>query len=542
MDRPLEKVQNTIRLPVYTATQHRPGFYTPGGTPQLWEQAYINCWPQVTKDEVTGEPVICTVKRPGIKDGPVLTATIGSLGTASTMECRANIAISGLTDVFVGAWWDSTASKIYIVQYRPSAATTTKIGEITTATGTDLIFISEITQQVGGTYPAGTPTPAIAVSYQKGDQTLGAGYYAISAGGVFTAASLTAIGSGSFPSNLGTPKVITGPFQQMNGISYIMTLEGTIYASGGSSAVINDITLWNTNSISAASQYPDTALGVYRYKSHIVAFGKDSIEFFNDANLPPPQSPLERMDQAFIKFGAAAPHMVKMIDDTLYWVSFSSTNTIGIWKLDGYTPVKISTKKIDVAISVSMTSPAAMGPQSSLECILLNYKKHLILNIAGFNAYRTVANGDNGTIFSAADTYAITGSKHCAANILAYAIESKIWWGLGIPENETTLVSIMPATSFGQLAATGIATQYLFLSRHNAGTSSGTLLYQVDNFAGDETYLDAVGGGDSPVTAVVQFNTYWFASEKRKRINKAKVITNRVVQTAADTNVYKMYI
>ena len=142
MDRGLEKVQNTIRLPVYTAPQHRPGFANPGGNPQVWEQSYINCWPQVGHDIVTGEPTIATVKRSGLKAGPVVAATIGSLGTITTMECIANISISALTDVFVGAWWDSTASKIYIVQYRPIAGTSVKIGEITSATATDIVFRS----------------------------------------------------------------------------------------------------------------------------------------------------------------------------------------------------------------------------------------------------------------------------------------------------------------------------------------------------------------------------------------------------------------
>src|ERR1700676_5034522 len=277
-DKPLQSQQDSIPIPVWDAPNVR---ISNTGAGLYFEQSYINCYTEVYKAQtVFNAASIAAIKRPGTLATAALTPTIASYGTSDDMVCLANTVVTQLYDIYIAAFFDSNNSKIYIIQYRPIALTSTKIGEITGANINDMVFITEIVD-------GATLLPGIAVSYQKSDKSSGTGYYSISLAGVFTGAAtpqgLNVISSASFPSNLGTPRIITGPFQHMNGHTYIMTLDGFIYESQFT-ATNPDITAWNTNATVTASQYPDRGVGVYRYKHLLIAAGQASMEFWSPDN------------------------------------------------------------------------------------------------------------------------------------------------------------------------------------------------------------------------------------------------------------------
>lgn len=533
MDRPLQPQQDSIRLPLY----QEPEASLPGGDyGGFLGQAYINCFPIVYRNVVTGESEQIVIKRSGTVAIAEPSTTIASFGTASTMVCIANIVMTQLYDVYVGAWFDSTASKIYIIQYRPaSGGNAVKIGEIATTTVNDTVFITEITN-------GDTLVPAIAVSYQKSDKSSGTGYYAVSAGGIMTASSLTAIASGSFPANLGTPRIITGPFQYMNGHSYIMTLDGFIYMAGLTAAGNPDITSWNTLATVTASQYPDGGIGVFRYKNYLLAFGKDSVEFFNDAGDPPPGSTLERTDQAFIKFGAITPRMIQNFDDSIYWVAYGSNDSFGVWQMVGYVPTKISDIKVDTSL-VSTLSQNSDAHYYNMQCVVLGARKHLLLNGIPYVSSADFLNSN------VADTYAITSGSSCRASICAYNLDDKIWWGLNLLNGGGCIAYPRLTTSFNTPAQVGNYRQYMFLAMDlSSGTgdardvSSCRVQYFRQNTAAG-TYIDANPAGavpSCPICVAFSTNTYWFQTERRKRINKLKVVVDGF--TSVDGNVYAMYL
>ncbi len=534
MDRPLQTQQDSIRLALY----QEPETSLPGGSyGSNMGQAYVNCFPIVYKNQITGETDSIVVKRQGCSAVADFTPTIASYGTSDSMTCICNMVITQLYDVYVGAWFDANNSKIYVVQYRPISGTTIKIGEISGCNRHDTLFITEITN-------GDTLLPGIAVSYQKFDKSSGTGYYAVSSAGVMTSSSLTTISHASFPANLGTPRIITGPFQYMNGHSYIMTLDGFIYMSSLTTAQNPDITTWNTLATVTASQYPDGGIGVFRYKHHLLAFGKDSIEFFNDASNPPPGSTLERTDQAFIKFGAVTPRLIQNFDDSIYWIGYGSNDSFGVWKMTGYAPEKISDIKIDQALMDALTS-AADWSWYNMQCAVLGARKHLILN--GITYY-TAANFLTSNV---ADTYPITSSGSCRGNACVYSLDDRVWWGLNIGSAWTN-AGTWPrlATSYGTSAQVGNYRQYMFLEMDLSGdtgseASTCRALYfnQTTQSAGG--YLDsnpssAFGGTSLPITITVSTNTYWFQTERRKRVNKIKAIIEGL--TANDASVYALYI
>ncbi len=536
MDHPLQTQQDSIRLALY----QEPETTLPGGSSgQNLGQTYVNCFPIIYRNQVTGETESIIVKRQGTTAPAAPSPTIASYGTSDTMTCIANTVVTQLYDVYVAAWFDSTSSKIYVIQYRPIAGTTTKIGEISGCSRHDTVFITE------GTH-GDTLLPAVAVSYQKADKSSGTGYYAVSSGGVFTGASLTTISNASFPSNLATPRIITGPFQYMNGHFYIMTLDGFIYMSSLTSAANPDITTWNTLATVTASQYPDGGIGVFRYKHHLLAFGKDSVEFFNDASDPPPGSTLERTDQAFIKFGAVSPRMIQNFDDSIYWVGYGSNNSFGVWKMTGYVPEKISDIRIDQALMNALTSNAELS-WYNMQCIVLGARKHLVLN--GIT-YVTAADFLNSSSYGS-DTYPVTSAGSCRGVASAYSLEDKIWWGLNVGSGWTTAGTwIRPATSYSAPSQIGNYRQYMFLEFNIAGDFGSevsscryTYFNQTTQSGGgyyDSNPSSAFGGTTLPICIVVSTNTYWFQTERRKRVNKIKAIIEGL--TASDASVYALYI
>lgn len=543
MDKPLQKEQDTFRIPAYGLADARLSSTDAG---YILDPNLINCYPIVTKDATTGEARIDVIKRPGSLTINALTPTIVSYGTTARMICLANEVITQLYDVYVAAFFDAASSKIYILQYRPIAATTTKIGEIASANINDLVFITEITN-------GDTLLPAVAISYQKADKSSGTGYYALTTAGVFTTSSLTAIASASFPSNLaGTPRIITGPFQYVDGHTFIMTVDGFIYMAGLTTAGNPDITSWNTNATVVASQYPDRGVGIFRYKQYLAAFGQDSVEFFADASNPPPGSTLERTDQLFIKFGAWTPKMIRNVDDALYWVSYSSVDTTGIWRLGGiglpgYQPQRISTAKEEYWIT---NSGAGGGSQFSLETLILNHELHLLFN--GYKVYSLAFGSGVASVSNAStDTYTISATTDVSANILAYAVTSGMWWGLNLcGQNDSSLACyVMPTTAYPAYTTAGQYQQYTF-KRSEAGVNNNAVgatrpvIFYSNPTAG--TYYDDVPEATMnkilPICVAITFPTVWNETEKRKSMKKVKIICDQITKAAGDTNLYSLYL
>ena len=513
---------------------------------------YVNGWPRIVRDPVLGQVLSARfTKRPGLRRNSTtdFTPTIVSYGNAGKMFCLANIAMTTVDDVCVAAFFDATASKIYIIQYRPNAKTTVKIGELTSCTSSDYIFLTEFMQNVGGTYPAsGALTPGVLISYQKGDRSVGAGYYAVTTSSVFTSSSLTTISSGSFPSNLGTPKVITGQFVQMNGYIYIMTMEGTIYCSGGTAGTLYDCTLWNTNAITVASMNPDWGQGVLRYKNMILALGTDSIEFFADGSLPVPNSPLVRVDQAYCAVGVVNPKMAIQVEDNVYWVASGKAGVVGVYRMDGYQPEKLTTLHEDDALRFAFAAQT-IGNVTSLELLVIHGQKHLAVN--GMY-YRTMLY--YGGYSLATETFAVTPTtSECNPYISCYSIEDKVWWGLSLGND---LASGSIGTSYIKATTNPLARgtnpvwqQYIFVVNTTTASSNATmeptlLKTWAGNSSPAEQYNDdySTGIGDDPVNVVIQFPEAWNVTERRKRINRLALRIPKLVQQSTDTTTdYTLY-
>jgi hypothetical protein len=529
----LKEVHDTIQLPIFSEARDWGG----GSLQQF--QNYINCFPITVQNNVTGSREVQIAKR-----APLTATTLNMFSTTgasvvSTLYPKANITITQLNDVYVCALFDSAASKIYIMQYRPETATVVKIGEIASTNKQDFIHITECQLVDSGTIYAG-----IAVSWTKYDKSSSKGYWARSDGTKFTATTLTEIVAASWPVTLG--KVITGPIQQLNGLFHVMATNGTIYTSGAATGIVNDLTQWNSLTTLLSYQSPDSGIGVYRFKHHLVAFGQDSIEFFNDIGNPSPATPLQRTDQAFIRFGALHSMGVINVEDTLYWISYGTGNTAGLWKLDGYSPVKISGPQEDALLHSAVEVSNQQLSYITLFSLSMNQRKHIGIN--SVPTHSRVELMTSGWGETTTDTYRYYQDLYKGTGgILIYNLTDNLWWSWSVMQNET--IGMYPTASYpGRDNGDAYYEQYVLCSplTETAALNSPSRIYVFGSQANGYYIDDDPDGsvGALPISVVVNLNPLEFNTLKRKRISRASLVFSQVPNwssaDAATANIYSI--
>lgn len=531
MDKSLQAQQDTIRLPLYTEEGFRSDW-------AVFDQTLINCFAEYARDSSTGEGYTVVTKRPGFQ-------TTGFEFTDFSIDDKnakplANMTMTSLYDSCIAAYYYATDNSIYIIEYKPIAQTSTIVGTIAGRNANDRVFLEEC--QLGS---AIAQNPSFTVSLQNANLSSSAGYYAQSSGGVFIGGTLQTITAANFPVTLG--KVITGPILQMNGLFYVATVDGLIYQTFTNFPYDLTATAWNSSlNYFACARYPDQLQGVFRYKHHLIAIGKDSIEFLNDdvdLTGKTTGTSISSTSQAFIKFGAISPKLVINVDDVLYWVSYGTTNTLGIWKLDGYTPVKISTKRQDLALLRDLPGQLT-DPLTCLFAIVIGNKKHLgINNIVMYTMHYV------GSTVDDLETYNFSANT-ASSNIMLYNIEDKTWWGIQIDDGR--IAKLLPTSSFGNTVTINPYKQYVLIyfgpTTNDVGNNK---LFYVKEAVSPGSYYDDVpcvttNGGifsQSPIKVCIQPNSYWFNNEKRKRISRLSLIfANSLTKDSGDSASYKIYV
>lgn len=525
-DPALQDVQQNIRIPLVNVGDSR---LTGGDIGAFWDQLYVNCFPLVAMHPVTGETDFSVSKRPGIDVSGM--AAISSLLTNPTDSVvpLANIGITQLSDVCIGAFFEPTAAVIQIIQYRPFANTFTKLGTISGASAFDKVYFTEAMFTT-------SEVPGIMITWCKFDYSTSKGYFAQSSAGVFAGASLTEITDAAYPSKV-VGEVLVGPMQQLNGYLYAMGRSGKIYQCSNA----YNIVAWSTNRIIETYSYPDKAVGIFRFKHHLVGFSDTTIEFFNDTGARGDggtlSSNLERTEQAFIKFGAISAKYVKNIDDILYWCSSSDTTTTGVWKMDGYTPTKISTYKQDQQLNAALNNLGNLIG-GSLESMSILGQKHIILN--GIHTSVVPYSQTQLTTYPATDDpyFSLNDSTGpLQPNILAYCLDTKCWWHAS-DCSDLQEYAWLPCSYFNRNASNDYSKQYILKVSRNSSLSTcdstfSKYIYILDPATAN--YVDTPSTGiyypEYSVLSCIQTNTIDQNTIVDKYLKKASLVMDTPTQT-----------
>lgn len=105
----------------------------------------------------------------------------------------------------------------------------------------------------------------------------------------------------------------------------------------------------------AADAFADSAVTLAKHHNQVVCFKEYSTEFFYDAAIATPASPLAKIPQQTLTIGCASAASVVQTGQNIIWLSRNQDGGLGIHVLTGAQPQKISTPFVD-RILASMES------------------------------------------------------------------------------------------------------------------------------------------------------------------------------------------
>lgn len=125
---------------------------------------------------------------------------------------------------------------------------------------------------------------------------------------------------------------------------FVQAITGEIYNSDN-----GDITSWGALNFITPEKEPSNAVAIAKSLNFLVAFKQWDTEFFHDAGLAPPGSPLAVVSSAYLKLGCAHADSIIEFDGGVIFMSKRDNlqRSREIHILSGLTPTKISTPEVD---------------------------------------------------------------------------------------------------------------------------------------------------------------------------------------------------
>ena len=93
---------------------------------------------------------------------------------------------------------------------------------------------------------------------------------------------------------------------------------------------------------------PDNIVALAVDHREVWLFGTDTVEVFYNSGAV--NFPLDRISGAFIEAGCLAPYSIAKLDNSLIWLGSDSRGRGLIFRVNGYTPIRISTHTVESAI------------------------------------------------------------------------------------------------------------------------------------------------------------------------------------------------
>lgn len=128
----------------------------------------------------------------------------------------------------------------------------------------------------------------------------------------------------------------------LDGYFFVMDPQGRIWNSA-----INDPGTWTALGFLSMQNEPNGGVAIAKLATFVIGFGVWTIEFFFDNANAAPASPLSPQITLPIQTGCAAGESVVDMQSTLVWIGQTRHEAQGVYKFDGYNPVRISTPFVD---------------------------------------------------------------------------------------------------------------------------------------------------------------------------------------------------
>jgi hypothetical protein len=122
---------------------------------------------------------------------------------------------------------------------------------------------------------------------------------------------------------------------------------------------LNDFTSVDALDFSSADGAPDNTVAVFVDHRELILFGDRTFEvFYNSGNA---DFPFERVQGAVGEIGCCAPHSPARMNNSVYWLGGGKEGWGIVFKMNQYTPERVSDHSVETAISRYTTVSDAFG-------------------------------------------------------------------------------------------------------------------------------------------------------------------------------------
>ena len=130
----------------------------------------------------------------------------------------------------------------------------------------------------------------------------------------------------------------------LNDYMFVQDVDGPIYNSDN-----GDVTAWNALAFITPEREPSNPVAIAKSLNYVTAFKEWDTEFFYDAAVAAPASPLLPVAEAYLKLGCASPYSIVEFDGGIVFMSKRDQlqRSREIHVLNGLTPKKISTPEVE---------------------------------------------------------------------------------------------------------------------------------------------------------------------------------------------------
>lgn len=179
------------------------------------------------------------------------------------------------------------------------------------------------------------------------------------------------------------PSTCVGLGVAMDGY-YFLAAGGETYSATGNSIHNCDLETpltWNGLGYVSATTVHGKCVSLCKSKNHIVVMKDTSLEFFYDAVVAAPASPLLPIPQQTIKIGCASAETITQIGDSIYFVSRDTNSGFAVHVLNGASLTKISNNLADKVLAAA--EGAAFQKLFTATSLTLESHQFYLINIAG---------------------------------------------------------------------------------------------------------------------------------------------------------------
>jgi len=113
-------------------------------------------------------------------------------------------------------------------------------------------------------------------------------------------------------------------------------------------SAIDDATTIDALDFASAEAAPDRIVSLLVDHRELWLFGEASTEVW--INTGAPDFPLQRNSGAHMEAGCAAPYSVARLDNSIFWLGQDDAGAGIVWRVQGYTPQRVSTHAIEQAL------------------------------------------------------------------------------------------------------------------------------------------------------------------------------------------------